>query len=308
MMALQTARYLMSSYAKVQADPRAVLAGSVRYLTDDVPSLCGAACVDDMFQPNLQLAAMRWRARTSVQRVAARLAEAKARGLTDDEAWNLHAVALVDASRSHVYLNIAAFFAVAVAKRGLEEQAAGVRPPSTSSGDAPDEVVDPLTGVRVHLSPGSAGDAKSPTVWLRAKHSRELSGQTEDSEAAATSKNGPAAVPVTCALYDVLKMMCDVFVLSHIQSDAAFYLYHGYMTPAQIDMLDAALQRCLSASRLDALALVDAFDISDYVLNAPLARADGRLYEAYFENAAYMNDAEWAAYVRTAKPVLCDTM
>ena len=46
--------------------------------------------------------------------------------------------------------------------------------------------------------------------------------------------------------------------------------------------------------RPEAVALVDAFDYSDFVLNSPLGRYDGNVYEALFKYAqkAALNDRQ----------------
>lgn len=48
-------------------------------------------------------------------------------------------------------------------------------------------------------------------------------------------------------------------------------------------MLNAALRQLLKDVRPNAVALVDAFEFPDNVLNSALGRYDGKVYEALYE-------------------------
>ena len=57
------------------------------------------------------------------------------------------------------------------------------------------------------------------------------------------------------------------------------------MSRRQVELVDAKLYELLADVRNNAVALVDAFDIPDFVLNSALGRYDGNVYEALFEYA-----------------------
>lgn len=244
-MALQTARYLIAAHTRSTTRGAAPLAGSVRYLTDsNVVSSCPATAAAALQETSTLLAALRWRARSGVLVGAAALAAAtRERRLSPGAAWNDVAPMLVEAARAHIVLNVAAFFGVAVEQRRLAELKALGPSPNAPRTSAP-ALVDPLTG--------------------------------ESVTAAATS-----TVPVTGRLYPVLKQLLNVYILGYVIGDAAHFLRHGYLTSTQLAWAEAAYRGALAAVRPDALALVDSFGITDFVVGTPLGRADGDVYRAY---------------------------
>lgn len=57
------------------------------------------------------------------------------------------------------------------------------------------------------------------------------------------------------------------------------------MSAAQISMVQSKVYDLLADLRPDAVALVDAFDFPDEVLDSVLGRSDGNVYDAIMENA-----------------------
>jgi hypothetical protein len=296
------------------------LQGSVRYLTDStLSSVCPATRASDLLDPNVQLAAMRWRARQAVTECADALLESTSAGATEGEAWNAHAVALVHASRAHVYLNIAACFAVAVARRGVLEEELGIADHSKPGQPSPGDTVDILTGRRVEDSdfhrvsghdvsfggfgrfkqdPGSRSmttPPAKPSLILagpggrRARRGRAAGGDRgESSEGGGEDRS--ALLPSTneevtaSPLYPALKALCDLFTLHHIQQDLAAYLRAGYFTPSQARAVDAHVAALCSQVRAMALPITDAFNWSDHIIASPLGRRDGDVYGAYMHH------------------------
>lgn len=80
----------------------------------------------------------------------------------------------------------------------------------------------------------------------------------------------------------VLAKVCALFACSTILEEA---LFTGHINARQIQFIKAAVVVLLDQLRPDAVALVDAFDISDRVLNSAIGKADGNVYEALFEEA-----------------------
>jgi hypothetical protein len=224
----------------------------------------------------------------------------RARGLSEGEAWNATAVKLVTASRAHVYLNIAAFFAVAVARRGVLEEDVGIL--TTAGAEDAGGVVDPLTGKRVDETPfvrvtgidatpkakAAPAAATRAAADVKAKRSRGRS-------AAARTRTPSPDEPVTCALYPILKRLCAFFILYHIQGDMAEYLRYGYFSAEQAAWIDAHVAALMLELRKDALPLVDAFGIPDFLINSPMAVHNGDVYRAYMARVKRVPEASQSA-------------
>jgi acyl-CoA oxidase len=71
-----------------------------------------------------------------------------------------------------------------------------------------------------------------------------------------------------------------LFALSRIANNFGDHLEAGYFQSTHGFLVRAAVRRLLQELCPDALALVDAFNISDRRLGSALGRWDGRVYEA----------------------------
>eukprot|EP01114_Cavostelium_apophysatum_P000757 TRINITY_DN10683_c0_g1_i2.p1 TRINITY_DN10683_c0_g1~~TRINITY_DN10683_c0_g1_i2.p1 ORF type:complete len:420 (-),score=126.29 TRINITY_DN10683_c0_g1_i2:34-1293(-) len=80
------------------------------------------------------------------------------------------------------------------------------------------------------------------------------------------------------SIIKVLSKLFALFGLYHIEKD--FGEYGGYFNATQADQILLAVRRLLQEIRKDAVALVDAFDMTDYDLQSVLGRYDGNVYEA----------------------------
>ena len=77
-------------------------------------------------------------------------------------------------------------------------------------------------------------------------------------------------------LFPVLKQVSDLFSLYHMERDLGDYTEDGYLSSEQTAILHAAVRDLLRSIRPQAVALVDAFDVSDFTLNSALGRYDGQ--------------------------------
>lgn len=264
-MALQTARYLMSSHNKALAKQE--LSGSVRYLQDrTVLSTCPAAKPEGLLDINTILATMRWRAKTAVLSCAAALSAAKAAGKSETAAWNACSVQLIDASRAHVYYNIAHWFALAVARRRAAEEAQLRARYSTPA------LQDPALAV------------PRPAKLQRAKKGRNATPAAAPA-AAAAAPPAPAAAeePVTGQLFPVLHDVLCLFALHTIQQDSACYLRYGFLNSTKAGWIEDLVKTLCEKVRSQAVALTDAFNLPPVVLNTPLAHPTGDAYRAYMQ-------------------------
>jgi flavocytochrome c len=84
------------------------------------------------------------------------------------------------------------------------------------------------------------------------------------------------------ALKAVLTRLLIMYSLSSILDDPQ---WNGLLNSAQIRLIKQAVIDIMEQLRPDAVALVDAFDFPDRVLNSAIGRYDGNVYEALWESA-----------------------
>jgi acyl-CoA oxidase len=84
------------------------------------------------------------------------------------------------------------------------------------------------------------------------------------------------------AVRDVMSQLCAVFGLAHIRDQGDWV---GVLDVKALKMSHEALSQMLGQLRPNAVALVDAFDFPDRVLNSTIGRFDGKVYEALYEAA-----------------------
>jgi acyl-CoA oxidase len=83
-----------------------------------------------------------------------------------------------------------------------------------------------------------------------------------------------------------LRALSSLFVLHTLQQSGFVDLFEiGYLSSQQADMVRTQFHRLLGEIRPNAVALVDAFALPDYLLHSALGRADGRVYEGMTEMA-----------------------
>ncbi len=75
-------------------------------------------------------------------------------------------------------------------------------------------------------------------------------------------------------LKPALDRLCNLHLLHTIESDRAWYLEHGRLSPSRSKALTRTINRVLNEVRADAGELVDAFAIPDSVLRAPIGVKD----------------------------------
>lgn len=75
-----------------------------------------------------------------------------------------------------------------------------------------------------------------------------------------------------------LKRLVSLFGLGQILGGMGDFLESGFVTPVQAGLAREAQYQVLRELRPDAVALVDAFAIPDYVLDSSLGRFDGDVY------------------------------
>jgi len=84
------------------------------------------------------------------------------------------------------------------------------------------------------------------------------------------------------AIQTVLVQLCTLYACSNISDES---VWSGTLPLAQVRLAKAAAVEAMERLRSNAIALVDAFDIPDRILNSTIGRSDGNVYEALYEHA-----------------------
>ncbi|KAG0221570.1 fatty-acyl coenzyme A oxidase [Mortierella sp. GBA43] len=90
-------------------------------------------------------------------------------------------------------------------------------------------------------------------------------------------------------LRPILTKVCLLYGLYSIEQNSGFFLQYRYFTPSQMDYVRAQVNTLCRDVRQEYIALIDAFNYSDYVINSPLGVYDGNIYEKYFEQVKRQN-------------------
>lgn len=107
-------------------------------------------------------------------------------------------------------------------------------------------------------------------------------------------------------LRSVLEVMSNLFALNAIEHEfSGVLLEDAFMNGVQAAALRSAVRISMERMRPNAVALVDAFDFSDYFLNSALGRSDGNVYQALYDTAQRSplnRTAEGPAWQSVIKP------
>jgi len=84
-------------------------------------------------------------------------------------------------------------------------------------------------------------------------------------------------------LQHILKLLCDLFVLHHVESNLGDFLSYRVLDASHVASLGATVRHLLLALRPHALSIVDSFALPDFQLDSPLGRFDGDVYHHIFD-------------------------
>jgi len=82
-------------------------------------------------------------------------------------------------------------------------------------------------------------------------------------------------------LSKMLKKLCDLYALDTIEKYFGYLVEDGYFSAQNVKVLHEQIRVLCKEIRNDAVPLVDAFNIPDFVLNSALGRHDGDVYKNY---------------------------
>ncbi|XP_062853903.1 peroxisomal acyl-coenzyme A oxidase 1 isoform X1 [Trichomycterus rosablanca] len=85
------------------------------------------------------------------------------------------------------------------------------------------------------------------------------------------------------ALHSVLNSLALLYTLHGIAQNSGDFLQAGLLSVPQLDQVTQRIKALMAEIRPNAVALVDAFDYCDDILNSVLGRYDGNVYENMFE-------------------------
>ncbi|MCI4375780.1 hypothetical protein PGIGA_G00113130 [Pangasianodon gigas] len=108
------------------------------------------------------------------------------------------------------------------------------------------------------------------------------------------------------AVYSVLSTLALLYALHGVASNSGDFLQAGLLTIPQLSQITQRIKALMAEIRPNAVALVDAFDYHDEMLNSALGRYDGNVYESMFEWAkrSPLNRAEvHESYYKYMKPL-----
>jgi acyl-CoA oxidase len=91
------------------------------------------------------------------------------------------------------------------------------------------------------------------------------------------------------SLKSVLMDVCLLYGFYTIEENAGAFLQYEYFTPKQMEFIRSKTNALCAAVREQAIPLVDSFNLSDYMVNSPLGRADGNVYVHYFDQVKRSN-------------------
>jgi acyl-CoA oxidase len=80
----------------------------------------------------------------------------------------------------------------------------------------------------------------------------------------------------------VMTRLCALYGLYTVQENAGNFLQFNHMSAQQMTFVRQQVLDLCRLVRSDAVALVDAFNLPDFLLNSPLGRYDGDVYVNYF--------------------------
>ncbi|OWZ77266.1 acyl-CoA oxidase [Cryptococcus neoformans A2-102-5] len=105
---------------------------------------------------------------------------------------------------------------------------------------------------------------------------------------------------------EVLRTVAQLYGLWQIEEQQGYFLKYGYFTAEQMDKVQTSVDGLCAEVRAIAVPLVDAFALSDHILNSPLGKYDGSVYESYFSQVQAANPLpkEHPYFTRLIKPLL----
>lgn len=82
---------------------------------------------------------------------------------------------------------------------------------------------------------------------------------------------------------EILTKLCHLFALHEMEENVGMFVEDGFLPVTALPLIRKTVLELCQEIRPQAVTLVDAFDIPDFVLNSPLGRSDGDIYTHYLK-------------------------
>jgi acyl-CoA oxidase len=164
-----------------------------------------------------------------------------------------------------------------------------------------------LYGLALSLNAARSNGASEHEIWNRYQMDAHRVSDAHSLFVIASAFVQGVKQQTDAAIKDILTALARVFILGQLENVAADFVLSGYFDGAQLMYLKDALLDQFVVIRSNAVALVDAFGHSDFVLNSALGRHDGQVYDALYKSAKSnpMNQSDvHAAYDKVLKPLM----
>lgn len=103
----------------------------------------------------------------------------------------------------------------------------------------------------------------------------------------------------------MLRDICLLYGFYTIEENSGAFLEYQYFSPVQIEIVRSQVNALCKTVRGQAIPLVDAFNLSDYMVNSPLGRKDGNVYVHYFNQVQQSNpQGNHPYFERLIKPLI----
>ncbi|ODQ77453.1 hypothetical protein BABINDRAFT_163468 [Babjeviella inositovora NRRL Y-12698] len=86
-----------------------------------------------------------------------------------------------------------------------------------------------------------------------------------------------------------LILMAELYALSTLSTFSSLFLQHGIISSGTLAHVQGRLRNLNDQVRPQAIGLTDAFLLPDFIINSPLGRYDGNIYESYFNTVKAQN-------------------
>lgn len=103
-----------------------------------------------------------------------------------------------------------------------------------------------------------------------------------------------------------LTTVAKLYGVWQIEQNEGVFLKYGFLKPEHTDEVQRQVDAFCAETRKYAVPLVDSFALSDHIINSPLGKWDGSVYESYFEQVRAQNPLpkEHPYFKRLIKPLL----
>jgi len=90
-------------------------------------------------------------------------------------------------------------------------------------------------------------------------------------------------------LQPVLKLLLNLQGLYNIQENSGLFLASGFLQGPHLTLIREQILSLYERLRPDCITLVDSFNLSDFIINSPMGRYDGDIWNSYYSQIKAAN-------------------